>query len=594
MRSPAPLPPLFGVLLVAAGLSHVPSAAQQSAAADGPDHVAATEDGRLRIAVRENVLGYDDPQRVTPEFLLSPDGLSMAYILEAGGKFTVSHNGVEGPPFVGIVTDSLRFSPDSRRLLYLATAEGKKYIVVDGALHEQFAFVEPGASFSPSGAHVGWVAANESLMQFAVVDGESKKAYDGIRPPGIVWSPDGEEYAYVATLEGLQSVVRGDEEGPFLESIVMFAWSRVGNHLGYVARQGDRVFVFYDGALVAEADAFGTDGFAFPWQAERWAIALRRGESWSLLLDGQEEGSYKNLAPGISFSDDGSHYAYVAGRGTGKFLVLDGEPQAEYSNFERFRFSPGGRRVCFVVVDEQGRRKVVLDGEPQSAFLEIPAPGVVFSASGEHYFYVGKNETESVVVLDGVPGTPAAGLGDVGPAFVGEHLVYSVVEDGKHVLVVDGVRGEPRLNMRGVTFSPDGERSAYWHGTEGDWTLVVDGQEHAKYPYAPGAPVFSPDGRRLAFVAGSGRRVFVVLDGEEGAAHDFVGPRSLVFTPDGEHLAYCAGTADRRYVVVDGLVVDNGYSGFKSGESILALDDRHLSVRASRRGVWLLIGLEIL
>ena len=76
---------------------------------------------------------------------------------------------------------SFRVSPDSRRVTYITRAGNKSVVVVDGKKEKEYYLIEPRSLvFSPDSQRVAYAARVDRRKEFAVVDGEEGKQYDGI------------------------------------------------------------------------------------------------------------------------------------------------------------------------------------------------------------------------------------------------------------------------------------------------------------------------------------------------------------------------------------------------------------------------------
>jgi hypothetical protein len=556
-----------------------------------PDLVASNPDGSLKVAIRETVIGFDDPSMASDDIVLSPDNRGVAYLVMNGDQLNVVHNGDMGPTFEGIITESIQFSPGGAHLVYLASKDEKQFVVMDGVPHEHESIGAQGFAFGRNG-RVGWVAGAEERGMYAVVDGEHGPWFDSIGERGVVFSPDGSRYAFVAREGGGERLVVDGEVGPRHDAILFFKWQN-GSHLGHVTEKDGKKHVFYDGELLAEVDGVGKDGFVFPERGFRYAIGVRNGDVWSLIVDGELRGKYKNLLPGMTFSDGGERLAYLAGRGEGMFLVMDGRERTNYRFYESMTFGPFAKRTGLVVGMNEYRFAVV-DGKVGARFAAIEQPGVRFSQDGQRTMYVGRRGDARIVVIDDELGEPFARFGSYEPAFIENRAVYSIRRKGTESLVVDGVEGKPYRKIEGLTFSPGGEHYAYIATKGGESILVRDGKERARYPHHVGQPVFSPNGKRLAWVAGRDRKLFVVVGGKEQRPFDFIKHEVLTFTPDNRHVAYAAADGAERYLVVDDVVVGNEWDGFLYSGDFVFDEEGRLEARTGRRGVWFLVQAEIL
>jgi hypothetical protein len=105
-------------------------------------------------------------------------------------------DGLEGKEY-----DDVRlaqFSPDSKKVAYIALRDRRVYAVVDGAEGRGYDGVA-NLLFSSDGKMAYIVARDKK--QCVVLNGvESKKDYDGVVPDNLAFSPDGKHIAYEARL----------------------------------------------------------------------------------------------------------------------------------------------------------------------------------------------------------------------------------------------------------------------------------------------------------------------------------------------------------------------------------------------------------
>jgi hypothetical protein len=125
--------------------------------------------------------------------VFSPDSRRVAYAAVAGsGEKLVVVDGVEGQQYGDIVASSLVFSPDSRRVAYVAErGGGKQFVVVDGVEGNEYGggLARPGFGptpgvlegslvFSPDSRRVAYLA-QRGDKALVVVDGVEGKEYEG-------------------------------------------------------------------------------------------------------------------------------------------------------------------------------------------------------------------------------------------------------------------------------------------------------------------------------------------------------------------------------------------------------------------------------
>jgi hypothetical protein len=97
----------------------------------------------------------------------------------------------EGERYDGIGRGTVLFSPDSKRLAYVAGAGGKQFVVADGKRGPDYESIGRGTPvFSTDGKHVAY-AATLNGKQTIVVDGQPGKEYDVAGKGGVVFDgPD--------------------------------------------------------------------------------------------------------------------------------------------------------------------------------------------------------------------------------------------------------------------------------------------------------------------------------------------------------------------------------------------------------------------
>ncbi|MEI8234620.1 MAG: hypothetical protein WCH57_08035 [Verrucomicrobiota bacterium] len=294
--------------------------------------------------------------------------------------------------------------------------------------------------------------------------------------------------------------------------------SRDGCHLALVApgvAKGSMI-VRCDGRTGPEYEGILSRTPVFSLNGSRMAYGARRGETWVVVVDGENPSPKWDLIleNSLTFSEDGRHMAYVAKKGAEWFVVADGKA------------SP-----------------------PCQSVPSAP----VFSKKGEHLAYGAERERRQFAVLDGQPGPAYDLVGGVTLSPDGEHLAYAAQQDGRQFVVADGRAGAPygRIGVESLQFSPDGKHMVYFAEKGARKFVVNDGQEGPDLEgMMPGSLRVSPDSRRVACVVRKGEKFAVLVDGKEEPMYEKLDPP--VFSEDGRHVAYVAGTMTGRLVVVDG------------------------------------------
>ena len=294
----------------------------------------------------------------------STDGRRLAHAAHAGGRSFLVADGNEILTLDGgdAVHDlGIVFSRDGSRIACVVGPDGQMRAVVDGAEGKPYAQVFDGSiAFSPDGRRVAYMAtrAAKGPAAVAVIDGQEGKPHDGVVPGTIRFSPDGRRVAYVAEKLDVDGAVRrcavvDGVEGPpydWLRHAPVF--SPDGRHVAYVAER--RV------------------------PATRAGIALPAppsevvGFESVVVVDGTEAGPYPWVRGDLLFTPDGSRVAYVAAAADDRFadageipadpanpsaggrLVFDKVPRALVpTGFRSNQPDPANRPLRLLVVEEQ-------------------------------------------------------------------------------------------------------------------------------------------------------------------------------------------------------------------------------------------------
>jgi Tol biopolymer transport system component len=182
----------------------------------GPDSGALVLDGRP-IRALDGVIGG------TVRF--SPDSRRVSFVagkLHNGGAAVVV-DGRVGPTYelIGDGDDSNLFSPDSRHHVYVAKQNGTWCVVLDGVPQREYDQVGMGSlRFSPDSKRLGYVAMRgRGVKRLAVVDGQEGPEYDRI-PAGPFFSPDSRHVVYAAMRDQSCFVVIDGDPGPAYRALL--------------------------------------------------------------------------------------------------------------------------------------------------------------------------------------------------------------------------------------------------------------------------------------------------------------------------------------------------------------------------------------
>lgn len=550
-----PILAVFSALFVSSGF-----AAWAAKSADVPAGV--------RLITREVSLGKKHPGEVEYSRVISSDQKHLAYTVKTNQGEFVMLDGVAGKTYTSIprlplteagVTEQIKFSPDSRRVAYVA-GRGKKFlVVVDGKEGSEYDRIDVGApNFSPDSRRLAYFA-QRGGKTLAVVDGIESKPFDTTHSSAPLFSPDSQ-------------------------------------HVVYGADHGKQMRVVVDGVETLEAEYVAEPEFSKT--GKRVAYTLARGDRWAVVVDGKEGKSYSGLGNNIVFSDDEKHVLYQADTPKGQVIVVDGVETEPVPIVEEnsYGFSPDGRHVAYLGADNRDAEYVVVDNKRGKTYEGVNPP--TFSPDSKHVFYAAWRAHKFMVVTDEVEGEP---FDEVNYYFRfspdGKRMAYLAKRDGRQFLVVDGV-ATAYDQIIDFKFSPDSKRLFVAARNGNDHLVVLDGRPPEKYELAkaegPGDSVvqmaFSSDNNRIAWVARRGEKTFVVSDGSESKPYDEI--QDLQFTADGKHLVYAARRARKLVVVVDG-IESKEYDDLVEGASLVMDGVRTIRMMVTRGQEILRVEIEI-
>jgi Tol biopolymer transport system component len=356
-----------------------------------------------------------------PGIIFSPDSKRVAYAVQDRGRCFVVVDGVNGPGY-DVVFDPV-FSPDSRGLAYGALEFGqlKMFLVLDGQnekgfdltpyFHPNASFGIGGLTFSPDSKRVAYVAELGGKRTF-VVDGQGAGPFDAVR--SVLFSPDSRRVAYTAQLhqDSWEVVVDGKAEGPYL--LIRdgsLAFSPDSRRVGYIAETTFGHFLVNDRNVVVgevhEKQAVVIDGkqgkaYDYIWSltfspdSQRVAWHAQADGKHFIVVDGEEKERWDNIDSGPVFGPDSHQIAYAARVGASVHLVVDGKDRKtdskNYKQIGGLLFSPDGRRVAFMA-DDGAKQFVVVDESQGKPYGAIPDAAIIFdSPKSLHYAALKKAE----------------------------------------------------------------------------------------------------------------------------------------------------------------------------------------------------------
>lgn len=227
--------------------------------------------------------------QVGVDFAFSPDGRRTAYTAMQASQWFLVVEGEPERAIEGIIDQTLAFSPDSQRLAYAVGRTNRSaYVVVDGlpgpvydgiggsvpaglsmvqaSMRRDYHLgVESSLIFSPDSRKVAYLAHQGGKKQ-VVIDAQPQEVPMDFLAGGMFFSDDSRHLAYGCRRGDKFFLVVDGKKGADYDALGHFEFSPDGNHVAFTAKQGERMLVVVDGreravcATVPAGPVFRADG----------------------------------------------------------------------------------------------------------------------------------------------------------------------------------------------------------------------------------------------------------------------------------------------------------------------------------------------
>lgn len=306
------------------------------------DRSARVEVFALRNAQRVAVNGRAFPPSDAVGFerlAVSEDGRTVAWPSLRAGRWRLSVNGREGPPFEGI--GDVAIAPGRPRVAYMALAAGRWSVVVDGVAQAPVeAVLEGSLRWGPGGRRLAYVA-RDGGRTFAVIDGARGPDATAVR--ALRFGDKGDLVAYIADDSGGERVVVNQRPGPLWREVPALAAADAAPRVVYVGRDREGWSLLRDEVLVERSpDAIdepriSADGAHLAW--------LRVGHARvEVVRDGVVLGAHADVEGGsLALSRDGAHLLWVAVEDQRRRVFRDGVGGPSFDAITEVQATPEGR-----------------------------------------------------------------------------------------------------------------------------------------------------------------------------------------------------------------------------------------------------------
>jgi Tol biopolymer transport system component len=360
----------------------------------------------------------------------SPDGRSVVYgaILKLGNddQWLLVRDGEETLiPYEAISRDSPVFSPDGKKVIYVAKKGEKAVVVTGGKEDPAFDKIVGGIPlFSPDGDDTAYIATVYGTGDVVVSNGRPGPAFDHIPPASLLFSPSGGRLAYGGQRGGLNPgepgrwvVVTDGKAGAEYEQVDNIRFSPDGKHLAYKAKKDGKWMLVLDERPGPGCEELAPGFPIFSPDSSRIAYGLKEGGFWKVAVvslgdaPGLVEtvgGVFDGGVGLITFSPDGKRLAFGGKDAGRRMLVLDGKRGRSYDLLDNILFSPDSKRVAFEAGKYQPDKDdiwfVVLDGEDRPETPGLIQKTLLFSGDSRHFAYKVMKGDKQQAIIDGQAG----------------------------------------------------------------------------------------------------------------------------------------------------------------------------------------------
>ena len=473
--------------------------------------------------------------------------------------------------------------------------------------------LQEGARFqvSPHGLHVATLE-NDGSRAVVYYDGVEGPKFDQIltqaSTDGVVFSPDGNRYAYCARA-GNQYVVMVDGK-ELVRSSESQGGTIVGNNCQLGFTSNNKHVYYFSGVTVTNPSTWGFTRFVFDgkpeppndpgWDTRELAFSPdgdhyayvwndpKKQKPWMLIVDGKPA-PYQGGAP--QWTNDSKHlYTQKQVPGNGTELLFDGKPLMRAFNFKVY-IAPVGDMVVVAVTGGTNFHPfsfLVVNGKkvPGSDTVERGMiDDVVFSPDGKHYAVIcGDMSNHHYVIIDGKRGQEYISVNKLAFTPDSSTVVYESSVNGKNFIVVgDQEFGGSIGAVQPAVIAPGGNRVAAFMTINGNPSILIDGKVRSLNARGAQNLGFTPDGTHYAYFAlDAGMSLHLALDGAVQPASNMGGlgnasDAHYVFSPDSKHIAHLglSPSNDSRGLFLDGKYIALGQS-IVTGHLTFTPDSKHL------------------
>lgn len=257
----------------------------------------------------------------------SQDDTLLVYSVRSGGKWMVNINGSLGKPYDDLYIGDWSISKVGNRIAYRGKRGKEWYLVLDEIEHGPFdGIAEDSIQFSPDGRRIAFVAGTYRKKlgipigrdNFIVLDGKPGPVYS--ETSTVDFSPDSARYSYIAKRKGEEFIVLdGIELGPYQKAgNFTYPFSQDGRRTAYPIFENNQIYVIADGNRYGPYKNLGA--IEFSPDSRLLAFTVRIDKHVTVVVNGQPGAMYDELLA-LKF-DSPCQFHYAAKRGE-DFLFIE-------------------------------------------------------------------------------------------------------------------------------------------------------------------------------------------------------------------------------------------------------------------------------
>ena len=479
-------------------------------------HVVAQEDAQFDMKVED--WGEISPEKA--KMLVSPDRQHFAFASNQGSRQIVVVDGKASPGFAEIRKESLKFTSDSSKLVFVGRNGSSDHVVVSA--NGKFFVSEAYRSVldvqvSPVGNRIAWaIGDNEYVARQIVVDGKLGKRFEEIFKETFCFSPDGTHFAYVVQSNKTEyRVVMDGSESPVMQGRPL--------HPTFTEPSG-RVPTTVERPIIEPSQfVFGKSSLIYV--ADQQRVVMQ--DSDGTIHDGRRLNGYNHIA---------------------KFSREKSLPDSHYRPDTSIALSNDGKHYAVIEAKPSGRNdwnlSISVDGKQVKAIpLKDKVSDLQLSSKRDRLIFVTRSDRSYTVFVDGKPGYEYRDVGALQMSAEGTSYAYVAEQERyKRFVVIDGTEYGPYRDLSTPQFRPIGNNIVWAAKKDRDWRIYLNGQQVDSVPY------FRKTKNRLDFIVRTIQKYESYSVGVFGASlsgptiYKRVLPKVSNVSPDGSRSCYFEST----------------------------------------------------